>query len=188
MVPLLSLWLPILLATVGCFVLSSIIWMATPLHKHDYKNPGDAEGPILDFLRSRSLTPGVYFVPWCQGKPDPAAFDKLKAGPWAQLNVLPGPPNMGKMLGLWALNLFLVSLMVGYVASTSRAPGAGFMPVFQVASIAAALAHLGYTLPLVTWHGMPMSQLPGRLIDGALYSLLTAAVFAAMWPAAPVAS
>ena len=50
-----------------------------PLHKHDYKNPGDKEGPLTD-LRAKSFEPGVYMVPWCHGKEkDPATADKMKA-------------------------------------------------------------------------------------------------------------
>lgn len=186
MVPLISLWLPILLATLGCFIFSSIIWMASPLHKHDYKMPGDKEVPLMDFIRSHGFEPGVYFVPFCKGKPaDEAQAARVKNGPYAQLIVMPGTPNMGKMLGLWALNLLLISLMVGYVASTSRAPGAGFLSVFQVAATAAALGHMAYALPLSIWHGLPWSQLPGRLVDGALYAAVTGASFALLWPAAP---
>src|SRR5262245_41049002 len=120
MVSLFSLWLPILVAAVGCFVASSIIWMASPLHKHDYKDPGDKEGPLMDLLRTRGFGPGVYMVPWCggQNKPSPEVLEKMKAGPWAMLTVMPGQPNMGKMLGLWMLNLLVVSALVGYIAST----------------------------------------------------------------------
>lgn len=186
MVPLLSLWLPILIATVGCFVVSSILWMASPLHKHDYKDPGDKQGPLLDLLRSSAFAPGVYYVPWCSGAKakDPEAKALLKAGPWAMLYVMPGAPEMGKMLGLWALHLLIVSTLVAYIASTARAPGAGFLSVFQVATTAGVLAHAGHALPMCIWHGQPWAQLPGRLIDGAIYALITGASFAGLWPGA----
>ena len=191
MVTLASLWLPILLATVGCFVLSSIIWMASPLHKHDYKSPGDKEGPLLDLLRSQAFEPGMYYVPWCGGhdgskkKPSPEMIEKMKAGPWAMLTVKPGAPSMGRMLAMWALHILIVTVLVAYVASNGRAAGAGFLSVFQVATTAALLGHAGGALPASIWQGQPWSQLPGRLVDAVIYACTTGAAFAGLWPAAP---
>lgn len=180
-----SLWLPILVSAVVLFIASSIIWMATPLHKHDYKNPGEKEGPFIDAVRTLGFAPGVYYIPWCQGIKDKAAMaEKLKAGPWAMLTVMPGPPNMGRNLGMWLVHLLLVGLFVAYIAGLSLPAGASFLPVFRAAGAAALLAHAGYALPMAIWHGMPWSQLPGRFIDGVIYALLTGAVFAVLWPAA----
>lgn len=183
-VSLASLWLPILLSAVVVFVASAIIWMATPLHKHDYKDPGDKEDAILNMVRSANLKPGMYYVPWCQNKnqKDPAVIARMKEGPWAMLCVQGGPPNMGKMLGLWFFHLVIVSLFVAYLASHSLSPGATYLQVFQVVGTAALLAYGGYALPLSIWHGTPWSQLPARLIDGVLYALLTAGIFGWQWP------
>lgn len=184
MVELVDLWQPILISAVLCFVASAIIWMASPLHKHDYKNPGDKEGPILDLLRAKSFEPGVYMVPWCHGKEnDPAMADKMKRGPWAMLTVMPSGPNMGKMLFLWFVHLLIISTFVAYLAShAGLAPGAEYLSVFRITGTAALLAHAGYAMPMCIWHGMPWSQLPGRLFDGVLYALLTAGAFGWRWP------
>jgi hypothetical protein len=189
MVELVDLWMPILLSAVICFVASSIIWMASPLHKHDYKNPGDKEGPLLEFLRSRSFAPGVYYVPWCQGKPSDAAMaDKLKRGPWAMLTVMPSSPNMGKMLTLWFVHLVIVGVFVAYIAShAGLLRDAEYLAVFRITGTAALLAYAGYALPMCIWHGMPWSQLPGRILDGVIYALLTAGTFGWLWPKAAVA-
>jgi hypothetical protein len=187
MIDLLDLWLPILLSAVLVFVASSIIWMASPLHKHDYKNLGEKEGPLLDMLRSASFAPGVYYVPWCHGKPsDSAMADKLKRGPWAMLTVMTGAPHMGKMLGAWFTHLIIVGVFVAYLAShAGLAPGAEYLHVFRVTGTSALLAYAGYAMPMCIWHGMPWSQLPGRVIDGVIYALLTAGTFAWLWPSAP---
>lgn len=185
---LLQLWMPILASAAIAFVASSILWMATPLHKHDYKNPGDKEGPIADAFRSMKLAPGAYFIPWCQGKDmkDPAVREKFKAGPWVLAYVLPGAPNMGKMLGLWFVHLALVGTATAYIAwhglETGLEPGAPYLSVFRVAGAASLMAHAGYALPMAIWHGMPWRQVPGRLIDGVIYASLTAGVFAWLWP------
>ena len=176
-----TLWMPILLSAVLVFIASSIIWMASPLHKHDYKNPGDKEQTIMNMLKSGNFEPGMYYVPWCHGhgaQKDPAVIAKMKAGPWAMLNVLPGPPQMGKMLGLWFFNILLVSTFVAYISFHALKPGVPYLEVFRIAGTSALLAYAGYALPLSIWHGNPWSQLPGRLVDGIVYALLTAGTFA----------
>lgn len=180
-----NLWLPIVLSAVICFVASSIIWMATPLHKHDYKSPGDKEEGILGALRSMNLAPGMYYVPWCGGhggKMDDAAkaalAEKVKKGPWVMLCVQGGPPNMGKMLGLWFVHLLLTSVFVAYIASNTNVQGKEYLEVFQVVGATSFLAYGGYALPLSIWHGNPWSQLPTRIIDGLIYACLTAGTFA----------
>lgn len=186
---ILSLWLPIILSAVAVFIASSIIWMATPLHKHDYKDPGTSEGALLDTLRTTGLSPGVYFVPWvgCSGKPDQAAMDKMKRGPWAMLTVMSGAPNMGKTLGLWFVHLLIVGVFVAYITGLALPHGAPYLKVFQVAGTAAFLAYGGYAFPLSIWHAQPWSQLPLRIIDGLIYALVTAGVFGWLWPKLSVA-
>ncbi len=179
-----ELWMPILLSAVLVFVASSIIWMATPLHKHDYKDPGSAEDGLLAALRSASLAPGIYYVPWCQGKEkDPTAMERVKSGPWAMITVMGGMPNMGKMLTLWFLHLVIVGLFVAYIAhNAGLGAGAEYLSVFRITGATALLAYAGYSLPMSIWHGQPMSQIPGRLIDGFIYALLTAGTFGWLWP------
>jgi hypothetical protein len=180
-----SLWMPILVSAVIVFVASAVIWMATPLHKHDYKNPGDKEDAIIGLIKSAGLAPGVYFVPWCQGKEkDAAAMEKMKNGPWANITVMPGAPNMGKMLGAWFAHLVIVGFFVAYIAGHTVAAGSEYLAVFRVVGATSLLAYAGYTLPMAIWHGMPWSQVPGRIIDGVIYALLTAGSFAWLWPKA----
>ena len=94
MVSLVVLWMPILLSAVIVFVASSIIWMATPLHKHDYKNPGDKEDSIISMLKSAAFEPGVYSVPWCHGKEkdpaDPVPIQDVHATVLTALGIEPG--------------------------------------------------------------------------------------------------
>ena len=51
MVPIHALWLPILLSAVIVFIVSSIIHMALPVHKSDYRKLPDEE-KALDALRA----------------------------------------------------------------------------------------------------------------------------------------
>lgn len=183
---LLQLWLPILLSAVFVFIASAIIWMVLPIHKHDYKNPGNKEGPLLDFLRTQAFEPGVYSVPWMQcenRKPTPESLEKMKRGPWAMLVVMKSAPKMGKLLALWFLHLLIVGIIIGYILTHGMlAFGDPGMKVFRVAGTIALLAHAGYAMPMCIWHGQPWSQLPGRLFDGIVYALITGGTFAWLWP------
>jgi hypothetical protein len=180
-----QLWMPIVLSAVLVFIASAIIWMATPLHKHDYKDPGDKEDAILGLVRSAALAPGVYMVPWCHGKQkDPAAMERMKMGPWAILTVLPGF-NFGKSLAVWFVHLLIIGFFVAYLTANARAWGADYLEVFRIAGTTAFLAYAGYALPMAIWHAMPWRQVPGRIIDGLVYALLTAGTFAWLWPDAP---
>lgn len=185
MVAMTELWHAILLSAVLVFVASSIIWMALPIHKHDYKDPGDKEGPLLDALRSAGLRTGVYFVPWCQGKSKDEVARRMKSDVWALVSVLPGAPNMGKMLGAWLAHQLVVAVFVAYVLTSSgMAPGTAYLTVFRVAGATSLLAHAGYAVPMSIWNGQPWSTVPGRLFDGVVYALLTAGAFAWLWPEA----
>ena len=62
MVPLSSLWLPILLSAVFVFVASSIIHMVLGYHRHDFKTL-PKEDAVMDALRSFSIPAGDYMMP-----------------------------------------------------------------------------------------------------------------------------
>lgn len=187
---LMELWLPILVSAAIVFVASSIIWMALPIHKNDYKGAAAAEGPLLDTLRAAALKPGVYMLPWCNGGKDNAEATKAKmaAGPWAMIYVMKGNCGMGRTLGLWFVHLVIVGVFVAYVASHANlGPAPHYLSVFRVVGAAALLAHAGYALPMCIWHAHPWSLLPGKLFDAVVYSLLTAGTFAWLWPKAAAA-
>lgn len=183
MVPLQSLWLVVIVSAVVVFVASSIIWMALPIHKDDYKKLGDKEEGVRSLVRG--MAAGVYMFPWCTPKDeknDPAAAQRVKEGPWGILNVVPKRWSMGPMLGLWFLNLLIISILVAYVTRHGAPPGTPYMGVFRVAGVAALLGHVAGAMPSCIWHGRPWSQLPGQIFDAVVYALLTAGVFGWLWP------
>ncbi len=182
---IIQLWQPIVVSAVFVFIISAVIWMATPLHKHDYKNPGEREGAILDMLRKEKLEAGVYCVPWMQcdkGGDKKAAMEKYNAGPWASLTVMGTKPSMGMSLTLWFVNTLLISAMVGYITYHTLPNNPHYLKVFQAAGTAATLAYCGYLLPLAAWHAVPMKQLPAKFFDGLLYACVTAGTFGWLWP------
>ena len=85
MVPIMSLWIPILLSAVIVFVASSIIHMVLPLHRKDLRRL-PKEDEVMQALRGFNIPPGDYAIP-CAGSPEtmssPEFVAKMKHGPVA---------------------------------------------------------------------------------------------------------
>lgn len=182
-----SLWLPIIVSAVVVFFASSIVWMVLPHHKSDYKSLPD-ENALAGALRAQGAQPGQYCIPSMigpDGKQDcksPAFQEKVKAGPWATLTVLPSWPSMGRSLGLWFVHLLVIAAVVAFITSRTLAPGASFRAVFQVAGAAAFLPFALMAVPQHIWKGLPASIVVKEFFDGLAYALITGATFAWLWP------
>ncbi|MBX3365397.1 MAG: hypothetical protein KF866_11635 [Phycisphaeraceae bacterium] len=180
-----ELWLPILLTAVGVYLASCLIWMFTPLHKKDHLVPPD-ETDILAAIEKHGFKPGQYCLPWCTGADwkDPAFLERLKRGPWAWVVVMEGPPSFARALALWFPTQVLIALLTAYAAWAAIGNQAGleYLRVFQVVGSIAFLAHGGTMLHDHIWKGASWRLLPAKAVDALVYALLTAGVFAWMWP------
>lgn len=184
MVPLAALWLPILVAAVIVFVVSSILHMVLPYHKSDYKAiPGEEN--VTAAMRTASVQPGVYMFPFCSHDKmkDPAVQEKFKQGPVGHLTILPsGPPNMGKYLGLWFLYCVMVSAATAFIAGHSRPPGVEYIHIFK---LTAAISFMSYGLAVFVdsiWKGQPWSNTVKGMFDGLIYAGMTGGAFGWLWP------
>jgi hypothetical protein len=185
MVPIHALWLPILLSAVIVFVASSIIHMALPIHKSDYRKLPD-EARVLDTLRASGVTPGrEYRFPFCTMKEmkSPEGIEKFKRGPVGLLVVMPnGAMNMGKFLGQWFLYCVVVSIFTAYLTGRTRLPGTEYLEVFRVAGCTAfigyALAHAQNSI----WRGVTWGVTLKHMLDGLIFGLLTGGTFGWLWP------
>jgi hypothetical protein len=183
MVPLASLWLPILLSAVLVFIASAVLHMVLRYHNTDFaKLP--SEDAVMDVLRGAA--PGEYMAPHStgpEGMKDPVFIEKMTRGPIAIVTVLPsGPPNMGKPLSQWFVYTVVVSTLAAYVAGRALGPGVEYMQVFRFAGTA---AFLGYAVGLAQssiWFGRRWSTTAKSMLDGLVYALLTAGVFGWLWP------
>lgn len=187
MVQLASLWLPILVSAAAVFFASSLVWMALPIHRNDYKKLGEKEDSITAAIRSWGLSPGLHRFPSCDPesiKGDPQAQERMKTGPWGVITIMSSAPNMGKLLGLWMVNLVILTTLIAYVASRGLPAGTDYLRVFQVVGVTALLAHAGNALTDCIWRGRPWSHLPGAVIDGVIYAGITAGMFGWLWPKA----
>src|SRR5579872_4540584 len=116
MVPVTSLWMPIVVSAVIVFFVSSFLHMVLPYHHNDLRKTPN-EDAVLDVLRRMNLPPGDYGVPHAgsmAGMKDPVFIDKMTKGPIALMTVAPGAaPSMGRSLGQW----FAYLLVVGFFAA-----------------------------------------------------------------------
>lgn len=183
MVSLLALWMPIVLAAVVVFFVSSFLHMVLTYHRADYKQlPG--EGAKLDLLRG--LAPGLYHFPYCADQKEmqsPEMTKKLEQGPIGQLVILPtGQMKLGKFLGQWFVFCLVVCVFAAYLASRTLPAGTDYLMVFRVVG---AAAFMGFGLGQVVdsiWRGVPWSNTARAVADALVYSLLAGGVFGWLWP------
>ena len=97
MVPIMSLWLPILLSAVAVFIISSIIHMVLGYHANDFKGL-PMEKQIMEDLGKHNLHPGNYHFPHASSMKEmnsPEFQEKYKKGPVGILTVMKsGTPSM----------------------------------------------------------------------------------------------
>jgi hypothetical protein len=184
MISLLSLWQPILLASVIVFIASSIIHMAPLWHRNDFAAlPGEDE--VRKALQPLAIPPGDYFVPRpAAGQMrSPEYKEKLVKGPVAVITVMPnGMINMTRNLGQWFVFLVVVSFFTAYIASRALGVGAAYPRVFQIAG---ATAFIGYSLALCElsiWYRRSWALTLKAFVDGLIYASLTAGTFGWLWP------
>lgn len=184
MVPLASLIVPIVVAAVLVFVVSSIVHMVIGYHRADYKTlPKETEA--MDALRAQNLEPALYFFPFTTHTEmkKPEVVERFKRGPVGFVTILPsGPPAMGRNLGLWFGYTLLVGIFTGYVTGVALPRGAAGLQVFRFASTISFLSYGIGVLPDSIWKGIPGSNTLRAFVDGVLYACATGAAFAWLWP------
>jgi len=184
MVPIASLWLPIVVSAVIVFVTSFIFHMVLPHHKSDYRRL-PREDEVMKSLGSFSIPPGDYMVPCpgSEGMKDAAFQAKMRSGPVAMMTVIePGPPAMGASLAQWFVYILVVGVFAAYISGRALAPGAHYLQVFRFAG---CTAFLGYSMALAEysiWYKRSWATTIKSMIDGLVYGLLTAGTFGWLWP------
>lgn len=185
MVPLMSLWMPILVSAVIVFLASSVIHMVLRYHQSDFaKLP--QQDQIMDALRPFNVPLGEYMAPYCATPAEmksPAFLEKLKRGPVFAMTVFPtGQWSMGPRLAQWFVFSIVASIFVAYVAGRALGPGTEYIAVFRIAG---TVAFMGYTLaavPASIWYNRKWSTTFKSAFDGLIYGLLTGGTFGWLWP------
>jgi hypothetical protein len=184
MVPMMSLWAPILLSAVLVFVASSVFHMVLRYHRSDFhKVP--AEDELMESLRKLGIAPGTYMMPYAESPgemKDPAFIEKRKRGPVAILTIM-RDPSMARSLMQWFVYCVVVSVLAAYIAGRALGPGAEYLSVFRFAG---CTAFVGYGLALwqnSIWYKIAWSTTFKLTIDALIYGLLTGGAFGWLWPA-----
>ncbi len=184
-IPLTSLWLPILLSAIFVFVASSLIHMVIKWHNSDYR-PFPNEAEVMEAIRKGAPAPGQYVFPHCADHRDlgkPEMRKKFEDGPMGLVYLArPGLPNMGKSLGTWFLLNLAVSFCAAYLTSRTVAPGTPYLQVFRVAGTVTFLAYAVGTIPGSIWMGKPWRVTIKEVADALIFGLVTAGAFGWLWP------
>lgn len=181
-----QLLLPILLSSVAVFLASAILNAVLPWHHKEFPAP-PRQDELRDALRPFDLAPGEYSVPRPASNAeyrDPAFVAKLNEGPVLALTVRPnGPFQMGRPLALWFCVTLVVSSLVALAAGPALAPGSGGGEVFHLVALFASAAYAVGLWQTHIWHARDLVATIKGSIDGVAYGLITAGIFATMWPA-----
>ena len=185
MTELSALWLPILLSSVIVFVASSIIHMATRLHKNDYRSLPD-EDKVAAALRPFAIAPGDYMVPRAASMEEmrsPQFLEKMKQGPVLVVTVMPnGAMTIGRSLVLWFVYSAVVGVFAAYIAGRALPHGADYLRVFQFVGATAFVGYSAALWQMSIWYRRAWSTTIMATIDGLIYALLTAGMFGWLWP------
>ena len=185
MVPLSQLWLPVLVSALFVFVASSILHMALPFHRKDFR-PLPSEGEVMAALRRFNLPPGDYVFPRPESMAamkSPEFQEKRNQGPVAVMTIMPsGPGSMAQPLALWFVYCIVVNIFAGYVAGRALGPGAHYLEVFRFAGTVAFAGHSLALWPQTIWYKRAWTTSLVSTIDGLIYALLTAGTFGWLWP------
>lgn len=186
MTPFTSLLLPIVAAAVAVFILSSIIQMAMPWHRHDFDNVPD-EDAVINALRQLALPPGDYTVPnprLADGRRNPDFVAKWAAGPSATMTVIPPSDNMSRYMIQWFAFTLLVAAIAGWVTGSIVGPGGNRHATFHYSAITTCLSYSLGAWPLSIWYHRKWSTAFKGLFDALLYGIATGLVFTWLWPRA----
>jgi len=185
MVPLGSLWLPIVVSAVLVFVASSVIHMVLGYHRTDMRPVPDEEA-TQEALGRLGIGPGDFAVPCATRSQDmksPAFLERMAKGPIVFMTVLPGGHSfMGASLAQWFVYCLVVSVFAGYLAGRALPPGSNYLDVFRFAGTM-AFACYAMALPQASiWFKRSWATTAKSMLDGLVYGSLTAGAFGWLWP------
>lgn len=186
-ISIVSLWIPIVLAAVMVFIVSSMFHTVLNWHKNDYRRIPDEDG-VLGMLAPLKIPPGDYVVPYMATKEDWTSDEfkaKVERGPVMFTTILDGKAvfSMGPQLVQWFAYCLLVGVFAAYLAGRMLPAGADYLSVFRLTGTV-AFACYAMALPQHSiWYHRNWPATLRSMVDGLVYALLTAGAFGWLWPA-----
>lgn len=185
MVTMMQLWLPILLAAIAVFVISSILHMVLRFWHADDMRGFNNEADIAAAIRNGNPSPGMYGIPFCtmSDMKNPEILEKFARGPVGMVVLRrSGKLNMGANLLQWFLFCLLVAYFCAYLGIATLLAGTPASQVFRVLGTAGIMAFAIGVIPTGIWNGHPWKVVVKAVIDGIIYGLVIGAIFAWLWP------
>lgn len=182
-----ELWIPIVLSTILCLIISWLAWMVLPHHRTEWKRL-PTEPDVLDALRKVPPPPGSYAFPFASRHEMDRADVNLafERGPVGFLTIADrNRPLVPKMVAQTALYFLVVSCIVGGVAwlaapdSKFGAPASDIAPVIFLVAL---LAYASASVPDSVWFGRSWRAFRAQLLDATACAAATAALFTWLWP------
>jgi hypothetical protein len=185
-IPITSLWLPILVAAVLVFVASSIVHMVFKYHQNDYSRLPD-EDRAQDVLRALDIPPGDYVLPYVGTSANmrsEAYRKKVEKGPVVMMTVIRPSMvfNMGPQLTQWFAYSLLVGIVAAYLAGRLLGAGADYLQVFRVTGTVAFASYSMALMQRAIWYSQSWTSTLKSMFDGLVYAALTAGAFGWLWP------
>lgn len=179
---LMSLWIPIVVATVALFFASFLSWMVLQLHRKDWVKLAK-EDQFMQAVRDCEIPIGSYMFPGCGSAEEMKSevyTKKWETGPCGVLSVYPRI-SMGKNLSLTFLYFLAINFCLAYLATLALQPGAEFMTVFRFVSTAGVMTFLAAIVQHSIWFHC---RIVGHVVESIAYAAISGSIFAAMWPKA----
>ena len=185
MITIMQLWLPVLIAAIAVFVVSSILHMVLRFwHATDMRG-FDNESEIAAAIRRGNPTPGMYGIPFgsMSDMNKPEMREKFSQGPVGMVILRRnGSVNIGASLLQWFLFCLLVAYFCGYLGVATLLAGTPASQVFRVLGTAGIMVFAIGVIPTGIWNGHPWKVVVKAVIDGIIYGLIVGAIFAWLWP------
>jgi hypothetical protein len=176
-----SLLLSIVLSAAALFFASFLSWMVLRLHAKDWVKL-DKEADFMRAAAQCNIPVGSYMFP-CPGSPAEMQTEEFKKrheeGPRGVLTIFP-KVSMGQNLIWTALYFLAVSIGLAYLTTIAFKPGADFLSVFRFVFTAAFMTFLAAMVSHAIWF---RPRIVGHIIESVAYAVITAVLFAALWPA-----
>lgn len=180
-----SLWLQVLLVGFATFIASAIFWTVAPWHKSEYRALPD-EDAVRRALHDQGVTQGQWRIPFSANPDDwkaPEFLQRFETGPVGIIQLeTPARMSLGpRLLKTFVFYLF-VAFFTAYVLRQAVESGDTYMRVFQLAGSVSFGAHALGSVQDAIWFGKSWRRVLLQALDSVVYALLTAGIFASMWP------
>ena len=180
-----SLWLQVILVTVATFFASALLWTTMPWHEKEFGVLPD-EDAVRRVLAEQGVTQGQWRIPYSQDPKEwkgPEFQKRFESGPVGILQFeKPGPMGFGARLGKTFLLYLFIAFFTAYVLRQAIEAGDTYMRVFQLAGSVSLGAHAFGHVQDAIWFGKSWKRVLLQLVDSMIYAIITAGIFASMWP------